>query len=104
MPISIGCAVSGELDNIGWDEAIAGAIAIVEWPERMPEALPGDRLEVEIRFDSARGADFRLDAARHRRDRPASRAGARGREALGGRRLERRKARIPARGRIDSRL
>jgi N-acetylmuramate 1-kinase len=49
-----------ELDNIGWDEAIAGSIAIVEWPERITEALPSDRLEVEIRFDPRRGPDFRV--------------------------------------------
>ena len=35
-----------ELENLGWDEAIADAIAIVEWPERIPEALPPDRLEI----------------------------------------------------------
>ena len=49
-----------ELDNLGWDEAIADAIAIVEWPERIPEALPPDRLEVDIRFDSKLGPDFRV--------------------------------------------
>ena len=49
-----------ELENLGWDEAIEGAIAIVEWPERIPEALPPDRLEVTIRFDSSHGPDFRL--------------------------------------------
>jgi N-acetylmuramate 1-kinase len=49
-----------ELENLGWDEAIADAIAIVEWPEKVAEALPADRLEVEIRFDSSRGPDFRL--------------------------------------------
>jgi tRNA threonylcarbamoyl adenosine modification protein YjeE len=48
-----------ELDNLGWDEAITGAIAIVEWPERVAEALPVDRLEIEIRFDPSRGPDFR---------------------------------------------
>jgi N-acetylmuramate 1-kinase len=51
---------AAELENIGWEEAIAGAIAIVEWPERIAEALPADRLEVAIRFDAARGADFRM--------------------------------------------
>ena len=49
-----------ELDNLGWDEAIDDAIAIVEWPERVAEALPADRLEIEIRFDPGRGPDFRL--------------------------------------------
>ena len=49
-----------ELANLGWDEAIDGAIAIVEWPEKVTQALPADRLEVEIRFDARRGPDFRL--------------------------------------------
>src|SRR6185437_4168913 len=48
-----------ELANLGWDEAIADAIAIVEWPEKITEALPPDRLEVMIRFDPTRGPDFR---------------------------------------------
>src|SRR6516164_4016152 len=49
-----------ELENLGWEEAIDGAIAIVEWPEKVAEALPRDRLEVDIRFDSGRGPEFRL--------------------------------------------
>ena len=49
-----------ELANLGWDEAIDGAIAIVEWPEKVAQALPVDRLEVHIRFDAKRGPDFRL--------------------------------------------
>ena len=48
-----------ELANLGWDEAITDAIAIVEWPEKAAEALPPDRLEVAIRFDLSRGPDFR---------------------------------------------
>src|SRR5208282_3675508 len=32
-----------ELDNLGWDEAIDDAVALVEWAERIPEALPADR-------------------------------------------------------------
>jgi N-acetylmuramate 1-kinase len=49
-----------ELANLGWDEAIDGAIAIVEWPEKIAQALPADRLEIHIRFDARRGPDFRL--------------------------------------------
>jgi N-acetylmuramate 1-kinase len=49
-----------ELDNLGWDEALAGAIAIVEWPERIAAALPADRLDITLRFDSSRGPDFRV--------------------------------------------
>jgi tRNA threonylcarbamoyl adenosine modification protein YjeE len=49
-----------ELANLGWDEAVDGAIAIVEWPEKVAEALPADRLEVDMRFDAKRGPDFRF--------------------------------------------
>lgn len=48
-----------ELANLGWEEAIDGAIAIVEWPEKVAEVLPADRLEVDIRFDPGRGPEFR---------------------------------------------
>lgn len=48
-----------ELDALGWDEAIDGAIAIVEWPERIPAALPADRVEVNIRFDPSGRPDSR---------------------------------------------
>src|SRR6202167_6587113 len=48
-----------ELANLGWDEAIDGAIAIVEWPERVAEALPGEQLEDVVRFDPGRCADYR---------------------------------------------
>jgi N-acetylmuramate 1-kinase len=49
-----------ELDNLGWEEAIDGAITIVEWPEKVPQALPVDRLEIDIQFDPNRGPEFRL--------------------------------------------
>ena len=58
-----------ELANLGWDEAIDGAIAIVEWPEKVAQALPADRLEVDIRFDAkARSRFSSADVARVRRD------------------------------------
>src|ERR1700684_3320046 len=49
-----------EFANLGWDEAADGAVAIVEWPDKVPQALPADRLEVNIKFDAKRGPDFRL--------------------------------------------
>ena len=51
---------AAELENLGWDEAIADAVAIVEWAERIPEALPPNRLEVAMRFDPARGPEYRV--------------------------------------------
>jgi len=46
-----------ELVNLGWEEAIDGAITLVEWPERAIGALPPDQIEVELAYDpSAKGA------------------------------------------------
>src|ERR1700689_2655863 len=36
--------------NLGWEESVDGAIAIVEWPQKVAQALPADRLEVDIQF------------------------------------------------------
>ena len=105
-PTSTGCAARAELDNLGWDEAIdrrdrhrrmAGA------RRRSAARRPArSRRSVSIRRD---GPDFRrADAARHGRGGPPPGAGARGCDAPGARRLERREARIPAGRRLDSRL
>ena len=48
-----------ELAQIGWDEAIDGAVTMVEWPERAASALPADRLEIALHFDPTYGPDFR---------------------------------------------
>lgn len=37
-----------ELDELGFDEAIRDGVAIVEWPERMPDALPDSRIQLSI--------------------------------------------------------
>lgn len=37
-----------ELVEIGWEEALADAIALVEWPERAGDALPESALWVEL--------------------------------------------------------
>jgi tRNA threonylcarbamoyl adenosine modification protein YjeE len=39
-----------ELAGLGWDEAAEGAAVLLEWPERAGDALPEDRLDVEIRL------------------------------------------------------
>jgi tRNA threonylcarbamoyladenosine biosynthesis protein TsaE len=36
--------------ELGWDEARAQGLALVEWPDRLGSLLPKDRLEVEIMF------------------------------------------------------
>jgi tRNA threonylcarbamoyl adenosine modification protein YjeE len=49
-----------ELFNLGWEEATEGALTLVEWPERAPEQLGADRLEISFRLDAAKGGDYRL--------------------------------------------
>jgi len=48
-----------ELTQLGWDEAIEGAVTLAEWADRAAEALPADRIEIAFAFDPAEGADFR---------------------------------------------
>ena len=37
-----------DLDELGFDEALATSITIVEWPERAENALPADRIDISI--------------------------------------------------------
>ena len=60
-------ADEGELEQIGWFE-LAGpeAVAVVEWPERVEEALPADRLEIELHHvGEARRVILRATGAAH---------------------------------------
>ncbi|MBB4066881.1 tRNA (adenosine(37)-N6)-threonylcarbamoyltransferase complex ATPase subunit type 1 TsaE [Gellertiella hungarica] len=52
-------ADSSELDELGFDEAIRDGIAIIEWPERMPDAIPANRIEIRITHEGdGRRADI----------------------------------------------
>jgi tRNA threonylcarbamoyladenosine biosynthesis protein TsaE len=46
-----------ELTEIGWDEALADGITLVEWPERAGTLLPGRRLDIALAFGA--GAETR---------------------------------------------
>ena len=48
-----------ELTQLGWDEAIEGAVTLVEWADRAAEALPPDRLEIAFVFDASESPEFR---------------------------------------------
>lgn len=39
-----------QLTDLGWEEAVEGAIVLVEWPERAQEFFEGDRLAVRLSF------------------------------------------------------
>jgi len=42
-----------ELTEIGWDEALADGIVLVEWPDRAGTALPAGRLDIILGFGAA---------------------------------------------------
>ena len=39
---------AGEIDELGMEEAFAGGISLIEWPERLNGLLPVDRLDVTL--------------------------------------------------------
>jgi tRNA threonylcarbamoyladenosine biosynthesis protein TsaE len=41
-----------ELDELGWDDALADGLVIAEWPERIERRLPKDRLVLHFAFDA----------------------------------------------------
>lgn len=42
-----------EVVELGWEEARAGGIAVVEWPDRLGALLPADRLDIRLHFADA---------------------------------------------------
>lgn len=40
-----------EVYELGWDDARADAVALVEWPDRLGPLLPADRVEVSLAHD-----------------------------------------------------
>jgi len=56
-----------ELIEIGWDEALADGLVLVEWPERAGILLPAACIDVDLVFGAAPGARraiLRLPASR----------------------------------------
>lgn len=37
-----------EIYELGWEEALSDAITLVEWPQRIAERLPPDRLDIHL--------------------------------------------------------
>jgi tRNA threonylcarbamoyladenosine biosynthesis protein TsaE len=37
-----------EVDELGWEEALAGGLVLVEWPDRLGARLPAPRLDVTL--------------------------------------------------------
>ena len=45
-----------EVIELGWDEAQAEGIALVEWPDRLGPMLPPERLEIGLSFGAVPGS------------------------------------------------
>jgi tRNA threonylcarbamoyladenosine biosynthesis protein TsaE len=45
-----------ELTEIGWDEALADGLTLVEWPGRAGTLLPASRIDIELAFSAAPGS------------------------------------------------
>jgi tRNA threonylcarbamoyladenosine biosynthesis protein TsaE len=45
-----------ELTEIGWDEALADGLTLVEWPGRAGALLPASRIDIELGFGAAPGS------------------------------------------------
>jgi tRNA threonylcarbamoyladenosine biosynthesis protein TsaE len=46
-------AAAEEIAELGFEEALAEGIAVVEWPDMLGDAMPADRLEIALAFDEA---------------------------------------------------
>jgi len=50
---------AAELEEIGLSPLPEGAVALIEWPERAPSALPHDRIDIALNHRSALGSTAR---------------------------------------------
>jgi tRNA threonylcarbamoyl adenosine modification protein YjeE len=50
---------SSELIELGWEEVAEDALVLVEWPERAREFFSGDRLDIELSYESSDNRDAR---------------------------------------------
>ena len=48
-----------ELAELGWEDASDGALALVEWADRMGDSIAANRLDVALRIDPRRGETYR---------------------------------------------
>ncbi len=60
-----------ELDELGWEEAIADGIVLVEWPGRAGKRLPRDRLNLYFTLSPEGERNCRIEKSGTWRDRQA---------------------------------
>ena len=59
MPISTASTIPSELEEIGLSPLPEGTVALIEWPERAPGALPADRIDIALSHRPALGSTAR---------------------------------------------
>ena len=52
---------AAEVEELGFSEALAEGIVLVEWPQRLGSLLPAEALSVTLTFDAAGGRRAQLD-------------------------------------------
>jgi tRNA threonylcarbamoyladenosine biosynthesis protein TsaE len=52
---------AAEVDELGFEEALAEGISLIEWPERLGARLPQDALRVTLSFAAGGGRRAQLD-------------------------------------------
>lgn len=57
-------SVPEEVYELGWEEALAEGLALVEWPERLGALLPLCRIDIRLR-PGAGGPDSRIIEVKH---------------------------------------
>jgi tRNA threonylcarbamoyl adenosine modification protein YjeE len=50
---------ASELEELGFDDAIEGAVTLLEWPDRAGGRLPPNRLDIELTLSPPHGESFR---------------------------------------------
>src|SRR6516225_3021824 len=50
---------ASELTELGFDDLLADAVTLLEWPERAPQVLPEDRWEVSFTLIPEKSSEFR---------------------------------------------
>lgn len=58
-----------EVYELGWEEALGGAISIIEWPERLGALLPPDRIDIHLSVIQGSGRLLQVESRGAKRER-----------------------------------
>lgn len=58
-----------EIYELGWEDALSDAITLVEWPERLEDFLPADRLDIHLSETPGGGRLLQIEARGDMKDR-----------------------------------